>query len=194
MKKLLVLISSVLVFSCSSNRIVTSKKSNNTYNNSVANKKTPSKKLVENQSVKVLSPTVNNTPINTTDKVALYIHKYNDIAQYEMQQSGIPASITLAQGILESGAGKGDLTKRANNHFGIKCHKKWEGQYVYHDDDERGECFRKYTYVETSYKDHSAFLTKRKRYAFLFEYNITDYKKWAKGLKKAGYATDIKYP
>jgi flagellum-specific peptidoglycan hydrolase FlgJ len=193
MKKILVLISSVLVFSCSSNRIVTSKKSNNTYNNSVANKKTPSKKLVENQSVKVLSPTVNNTPLNTTDKVALYIHKYNDIAQYEMQQSGIPASITLAQGILESGAGKGDLTKRANNHFGIKCHD-WDGEKVYHDDDKKGECFRKYSHPSESFKDHSKFLTSRSRYASLFDLHEKDYKGWAKGLRKAGYATDPKYP
>lgn len=123
-----------------------------------------------------------------------YIRKYAPIAVKEMHTSKIPASITLAQGILESGNGRSQLASKSNNHFGIKCHTKWKGERVYHDDDEQGECFRKYTYVETSYKDHSAFLTKRKRYAFLFNYNKKDYKKWAKGLKKAGYATDKKYP
>jgi flagellum-specific peptidoglycan hydrolase FlgJ len=123
-----------------------------------------------------------------------YIKKYAPIAVSEMYLSKIPASITLAQGILESASGRSHLASKSNNHFGIKCHKKWKGQRVYHDDDERGECFRKYTYIETSFKDHSAFLTKRKRYAFLFSYNKKDYKKWAKGLKKAGYATDKDYP
>jgi len=123
-----------------------------------------------------------------------YIRKYAPIAVNEMHLSKIPASITLAQGVLESASGRSELASKSNNHFGIKCHTKWKGQRVYHDDDERGECFRKYTYVETSYKDHSAFLTKRKRYAFLFNYNRKDYKKWARGLKKAGYATDKNYP
>lgn len=123
-----------------------------------------------------------------------YIRKYAPIAVREMFDAKIPASITLAQGILESGSGRGTLARKSNNHFGIKCHKKWKGERVYHDDDMRGECFRKYTYVETSYKDHSDFLTQRKRYRFLFDYNIKKYKKWAKGLKKAGYATDPKYP
>jgi flagellum-specific peptidoglycan hydrolase FlgJ len=123
-----------------------------------------------------------------------YIRKYAPIAVNEMHLSKIPASITLAQGVLESASGRSHLATISNNHCGIKCHTKWKGQRVYHDDDERGECFRKYTYVETSYKDHSAFLTQRKRYAFLFEYNKKDYKKWARGLKKAGYATDKNYP
>ena len=138
-------------------------------------------------------PDVNNTPINTTDKVVRYIHKYKDIARYEMSHSRIPASITLAQGILESGAGEGELTQRANNHFGIKCHG-WQGEKVYHDDDKKGECFRKYPHPAQSFKDHSVFLTGRKRYASLFKLKVTDYKGWAKGLKKAGYATDPKYP
>ena len=111
-----------------------------------------------------------------------------------MHKSKIPASITLAQGILESGKGRSELALKSNNHFGIKCHTQWRGERVYHDDDEKGECFRKYQFVETSYVDHSAFLTKRKRYAFLFTYGVKDYKKWARGLKKAGYATDKQYP
>jgi len=123
-----------------------------------------------------------------------YINKYAPIAVKEMHENKIPASITLAQGILESGRGRSELALKSNNHFGIKCHTQWKGERVYHDDDEKGECFRKYQYVETSYDDHSAFLTKRKRYAFLFNYGAKDYKKWAKGLKKAGYATDKKYP
>jgi flagellum-specific peptidoglycan hydrolase FlgJ len=123
-----------------------------------------------------------------------YIRKYAPIAVREMYDYKIPASITLAQGILESGKGKSKLALKSNNHFGIKCHKKWTGARVYHDDDEKGECFRKYQYPETSYNDHSLFLTQRKRYAFLFDYNIKDYKKWAYGLRKAGYATDRKYP
>ena len=111
-----------------------------------------------------------------------------------MEKYKIPASITLAQGILESGNGLSTLAKKSNNHFGIKCHKGWKGERVYHDDDEKGECFRKYTYVQTSYEDHSKFLTSRQRYAGLFKLKKTDYKGWARGLKKAGYATDKKYP
>ena len=111
----------------------------------------------------------------------------------EMLQYGIPASITLAQGILESGAGKGRLAVQANNHFGIKCHD-WNGKKIYHDDDEEDECFRKYDNPEYSYRDHSMFLTNRGRYSFLFDLKKDDYKRWAKGLKNAGYATDPKYP
>jgi flagellum-specific peptidoglycan hydrolase FlgJ len=123
-----------------------------------------------------------------------YIRKYASIAVKEMHEYKIPASITLAQGILESGNGRSVLALKSNNHFGIKCHTQWTGERVYHDDDEKGECFRKYQYPETSYNDHSLFLTQRKRYAFLFDYSIKDYKKWAYGLRKAGYATDKKYP
>jgi flagellum-specific peptidoglycan hydrolase FlgJ len=123
-----------------------------------------------------------------------YIRTYAPIAVNEMHEYKIPASITLAQGILESGRGKSELALKSNNHFGIKCHVKWTGERVYHDDDEKGECFRKYKYIATSYNDHSLFLTQRKRYAFLFDYNIKNYKKWAYGLRKAGYATDRKYP
>ncbi|WP_282053342.1 glucosaminidase domain-containing protein [Maribacter luteus] len=123
-----------------------------------------------------------------------YIDTFSEIAQYEMKAYGIPASITLAQGLLESGFGKGDLAVRTNNHFGIKCHKGWQGDYDFHDDDEKGECFRKYNHPMYSYRDHSEFLSKRARYSFLFNYSSTDYKRWAKGLRQAGYATDHRYP
>jgi flagellum-specific peptidoglycan hydrolase FlgJ len=126
--------------------------------------------------------------------VAVYIANYSEIAKEEMLQYGIPASITLAQGILESGAGNGELTQKANNHFGIKCHKEWTGERVYHDDDELQECFRKYKDPKYSYRDHSLFLTQRSRYQDLFRLKKDDYKGWAKGLRKAGYATDPKYP
>lgn len=123
-----------------------------------------------------------------------YIDKYSSIAVSEMYRSGIPASITLAQGLLESGCGRSELALKSNNHFGIKCHNGWKGGRVYHDDDEKGECFRKYDHPEDSYKDHSDFLRYRDRYKFLFDYKVTDYKAWAYGLKKAGYATDPAYP
>ena len=123
-----------------------------------------------------------------------YIEKYSKIAVAEMYRSGVPASITLAQGLLESGYGRSELALKSNNHFGIKCHNGWQGGRVYHDDDARGECFRKYDDPEDSYRDHSDFLRYRDRYKFLFEYEITDYKSWAYGLKKAGYATDPSYP
>ena len=126
--------------------------------------------------------------------VSNYVYQYAAIAKEEMLQYGIPASITLAQGILESGAGRGELSNRANNHFGIKCHTSWEGERVYHDDDEAQECFRKYKDPKYSYRDHSLFLTGRSRYATLFKLGKDDYKGWARGLKKAGYATDPKYP
>ncbi|MCK4562133.1 MAG: glucosaminidase domain-containing protein, partial [Flavobacteriaceae bacterium] len=106
----------------------------------------------------------------------------------------IPASITLAQGVLESGSGRSELSRKSNNHFGIKCHKGWKGKKVRYDDDKKRECFRKYQHPEESFEDHSAFLTTRSRYASLFELKPDNYKGWAKGLKKAGYATDRKYP
>lgn len=111
-----------------------------------------------------------------------------------MKNYKIPASITLAQGILESGSGNSRLATKGNNHFGIKCHKGWKGKKIYEDDDAKHECFRKYKKAEDSYRDHSKFLTQRGRYSFLFDYKTTDYEKWAYGLKKAGYATNPKYP
>lgn len=129
--------------------------------------------------------------IENTDE---YINTFAAIAQDEMKTYGIPASITIAQGILESGSGKGELASKTNNHFGIKCHTGWEGDYDYHDDDEKGECFRKYNHPMYSFRDHSLFLTTRGRYSSLFDLRANDYKGWAKGLRKAGYATDPKYP
>jgi LysM repeat protein len=123
-----------------------------------------------------------------------YIGMYRDIAVEEMNMYHIPASITLAQGILESAYGNSTLAKKANNHFGIKCHKGWNGKTYHMDDDARDECFRRYNHPHESFKDHSIFLTTRDRYAFLFDLEITDYKGWAKGLKQAGYATNPKYP
>jgi len=123
-----------------------------------------------------------------------YIDTYRDVAIKKMHEYGIPASITLAQGILESGSGNSRLAQKANNHFGIKCHKEWNGKTYYMDDDEKHECFRNYKHAEDSYRDHSLFLTQRGRYSFLFEIKITDYEAWAKGLKKAGYSTNPKYP
>ena len=122
-----------------------------------------------------------------------YIKKYRDIAVEEMRKYHIPASITLAQGLLESGAGQSSLARKSNNHFGIKCGGDWDGKSVRYDDDARNECFRAYKHPKQSYEDHSKFLASRSRYAFLFKLKITDYKGWAKGLKKAGYATDRRY-
>lgn len=123
-----------------------------------------------------------------------YIEMYKRIAVQEMHRTGIPASITMAQGLLESGNGNSRLAKQGNNHFGIKCKKTWTGKTIYEDDDAPGECFRAYDSAYLSYIDHSEFLLGNVRYAFLFEYDRTDYKSWAEGLKKAGYATNPKYP
>jgi len=137
----------------------------------------------------------NNTKYTSRDiDILKYIARYKSIAQREMKEYGIPASITIAQGVLESQAGKSELALRANNHFGVKCHKDWMGPRYLYDDDQLQECFRKYDNPERSYVDHSKFLAHRKRYAFLFRLPKTDYESWAKGLKKAGYATDPSYP
>ena len=127
------------------------------------------------------------------DKRKEFIRKYKHIAIREMERTGIPASITLAQGILESGCGESELAVNANNHFGIKCHETWNGDTYTMDDDTRDECFRKYKNIEQSWIDHSDFLTSRPRYAGLFSIPTTDYKAWAKGLKAAGYATNPQY-
>lgn len=121
-----------------------------------------------------------------------YIDQYKDIAIEQMLKYDVPASITLAQGLLESGAGRSELTRRSNNHFGIKCHG-WKGKKTYHDDDRSNECFRVYRSAYDSYEDHSKFLKEGKRYADLFRLKRTDFKGWAKGLRKAGYATDPNY-
>ena len=123
----------------------------------------------------------------------IYIERYSTLAVEEMYRSGVPASITLAQGLLESRYGLSELAVEANNHFGIKCHN-WAGHKMFYDDDKKGECFRKYASAEDSFRDHSDFLRFRDRYKFLFDLEVTDYKGWAHGLKKAGYATDSTYP
>ena len=128
-----------------------------------------------------------------SDAYQAYIKKYAPLAVEQMKQYGIPASITLSQGLLESGAGQSTLAKASNNHFGIKCGSSWRGESVRHDDDRRNECFRAYDKVEDSYRDHSLFLTSNQRYASLFKLSNTDYKGWAVGLKKAGYATNPSY-
>lgn len=122
-----------------------------------------------------------------------YISRYHHIAVAHMEKYGIPASITLAQGILESDCGNSQLSRSSNNHFGIKCKSNWRGRKVYHDDDERGECFRAYPSVEASYEDHAEFLDRGERYDSLFAYSPSDYKNWARGLKAAGYATAPDY-
>jgi hypothetical protein len=126
--------------------------------------------------------------------VEAYIDMYRDAAIREMQRTGVPAAIKLAQGILETAAGSSTLARASNNHFGIKCKSSWTGDRVYHDDDEKGECFRKYANPEASYRDHSDFLRNQPRYAFLFTLEPTDYRGWAHGLKQAGYATNPRYP
>lgn len=167
---------------------------------SCGSKRKAARKASRNSTKKeVVVETPNETaPKKTTKKYSdpklAYIDRYSEIAMQEMRTYKIPASITLAQGILESRSGQSALTTRSNNHFGIKCHKGWTGDRTYHDDDEKGECFRVYSHPESSFRDHSLFLAERTRYADLFKLKITDYKGWAKGLRKAGYATDKKYP
>lgn len=127
------------------------------------------------------------------DAYAVYIARYSDIAVEQMKKYGIPASITLAQGLLESDAGRSTLATKCNNHFGIKCHSDWKGRKMYHDDDKKQECFRCYRDDEDSFRDHSVFLVNGARYQSLFKLSVTDYKGWAKGLKAAGYATSPTY-
>ena len=142
--------------------------------------------------ITLLTHTSHAKQVKTTPEQ--YIAQYKDAAITEMKKSGVPASITLAQGMLESAYGNSRLSRKARNHFGIKCHSDWSGPSIKKDDDAKNECFRKYKNVSESYRDHSKFLRGKSRYAFLFDYKITDYKSWAKGLKKAGYATNPKYP
>lgn len=135
-----------------------------------------------------------NTIAQSKSKTFLeYIDQYNKLAIKHMEKYKIPASITLAQGILESGAGKSSFVKESNNHFGIKCHSDWKGERLYRKDDGPNDCFRKYKKAEDSFEDHSLFLTQHQRYAVLFTYKITDYRAWAKGLQTCGYATDKGY-
>ncbi|WP_396601969.1 glucosaminidase domain-containing protein [Algibacter sp. R77976] len=176
MKRIIVILClGCVFFSCKSRKGIVTKKPNNT-SNQIGNKKE------ETNTTKVYA--------NNTER---YIDVHKVTAQQEMNLYGIPASITLAQGILESGSGNGRLSVEANNHFGIKCHG-WTGKKIYHDDDAEQECFRKYKDAKYSFRDHSLFLSERSRYSKLFKLKKEDYKGWAKGLKAAGYATDKKYP
>jgi len=152
-------------------------------------KPTSSESTAPNEELKATST------VKITQQVVLdYIDQFKETAKNNMKEFGIPASITLAQGILESGAGTARLSVQANNHFGIKCHKEWQGDQIFHDDDAKDECFRKYKDPSESFRDHALFLSTRKYYVQLFTLEKDNYKAWAKGLKDAGYATDPKYP
>tara|TARA_R110001632_G_scaffold39207_3_gene98217 strand:+ start:593 stop:1429 length:837 start_codon:yes stop_codon:yes gene_type:complete len=188
---LLILFVAAFTVSCGSSKKTTRRTTNTTK----TTKKRPRVIKVETVEGKEAPEITTEKVVNPipVDGVSAYVDQYAEIAKEEMLQYGIPASITLAQGILESGAGNGELVQKANNHFGIKCHD-WKGATVFHDDDEEGECFRKYSLAKFSYRDHSLFLSNRKRYTDLFKLPKDDYKSWAKGLKAAGYATDKKYP
>jgi flagellum-specific peptidoglycan hydrolase FlgJ len=176
-KKIALLITILTLIGCNSSKsvIVTSK-----------NHKSNQKKAETSQST--------SKTVMTSDVVNGYVFHYKDIAMKNMKKYGIPASIILAQGILESGAGQSKLAVSANNHFGIKCYKDWTGDTHFQDDDTSQECFRKYNNPEESFQDHADILSKRTRYATLFDLPKGDYKRWAKGLKAAGYATDPNYP
>ncbi|OHT47394.1 glucosaminidase domain-containing protein [Flavobacterium tructae] len=200
-KKILALLILATIVGCSSSKptIATTKKAAAVQRPRVATTKKPTytkpigkKYPSTNNTTEVIQST--SKTVVTSDLINNYILQYKDIAIGNMQKYGIPASIILAQGILESGAGKGDLALEANNHFGIKCHKDWLGESVRHDDDSAQECFRKYTEAAESYRDHALFLVGKNRYATLFTYEKDDYKAWAKGLRAAGYATDPNYP
>lgn len=193
----------LLVLSCTSSKSII-RTTSNTKTSTTKNKKSVSKsESVTSKTQTTSDKSTNGAEIQLEatsnvrtyeEEIKLYVANFNEIAKNNMKTHGIPASIILAQGILESGAGKGKLAQSANNHFGIKCHKGWTGDSVKHDDDAEQECFRKYSQPSESYKDHSLFLTSRSRYATLFKLDKGDYQSWARGLKAAGYATDVKYP
>lgn len=190
MKRIIVMLFlGCMLFSCGSKKATAKKK--------VAKKETTQRVVVPKKSNDNTTQETQNETNNTTSAEIRttedYLATFSAIAQEEMRLYGIPASITLAQGILESNSGKGRLSTEANNHFGIKCHE-WTGDRIYHDDDASQECFRKYVDAKYSFRDHSLFLTGRSRYAGLFKLKKNDYIAWAKGLKAAGYATDKKYP
>ena len=194
-KKIIYILITIILVSCGGSKIRTQKTTS-------TKPHTPTKPVTSTETSK--SPTIKTNEAEvlvatskvkaTTEDVKKYIEDFKEIAKNNMKQHGIPASIIMAQGILESGAGFGRLCIEANNHFGIKCHTDWTGETVTHDDDAVGECFRKYIHPSESYRDHALFLTKRKRYASLFKLDKGDYYAWANGLKQAGYATDTLYP
>lgn len=198
-KKILLLLAIATLVSCGSSKSSRSKKTAYKPKKTVVTKKPTASKSTTSKSTS--SSDRNTEVIESTSRTVVYsdvvnnyVAQFKDIAKGNMKQYGIPASIILAQGILESGAGSGTLSKTANNHFGIKCHTGWTGESVRHDDDSDQECFRKYKDPAESYRDHAEFLTGRSRYASLFKLEKGDYEAWAKGLKAAGYATDPKYP
>ena len=174
--KSIIFLLSLIFLSCGSNKLSYQKKK-------VRN--------IENKSSKSIERFFKS--MSSKERTHWYVNTYRKIAINEMKKYSIPASITMAQGILESNSGMGSLAMKSNNHFGIKCHKSWRGKKVYHDDDEKGECFRKYKNPEKSYRDHSLFLVNRDRYEDLFKIKGGNYVKWAIGLKSAGYATDPSY-
>jgi flagellum-specific peptidoglycan hydrolase FlgJ len=200
-KKILIVFISLLFISCGSSKIRTTKKTSSTKSYPVT-KRFPEKtvpvvkeippKETKSSGSEVLVAT--SKVKATTEDVKKYISDFKETAKNNMKVHGVPASITMAQGILESGAGYGQLAREANNHFGIKCHTGWMGESVKYDDDAEQECFRKYKDPAESYRDHSTFLTSRKRYESLFKLDKGDYEAWANGLKQAGYATDSLYP
>lgn len=198
-KKIACLFIVILLISCGGSKkyVKTSKNKPTTTKRTVQTKKrTTTTKATNPKIAERETETMISTSKTTvyTDVVFAYVNDFKEIAKGNMKNYGIPASIILAQGILESGAGRGDLARKSNNHFGIKCHAGWEGEKVYHDDDTAQECFRKYKDPAESYKDHALFLTSRSRYSSLFQLEKDDYEAWAKGLRKAGYATDPRYP
>lgn len=190
MRIVVVIILSLVLVSCGSKKKANSKKKSTKPRTERVITKPTDTKPTTGGTVLTTPKTPTSTIPNSTEA---YILQYADIAMEEMRKYKIPASITLAQGILESGSGKGRLAVEANNHFGIKCHG-WTGEVIHHDDDASQECFRKYTHANQSFEDHSTFLTSRGRYANLFKLELDDYEGWAKGLRAAGYATDKKYP
>lgn len=196
-KKTLLLLLTITLIGCNASKpaiVTTQKKATNQKQRVAINtKKKPTyTKPSPNSKTEVIEST--SKTVVTNNLIGDYISQYKEIAMGNMKNYGIPASIILAQGILESGAGRGDLALSSNNHFGIKCHKDWVGESVRHDDDSLQECFRKYKDPSESFRDHALFLTGKKRYAALFTYEKGDYKAWAKGLRAAGYATDPRYP
>jgi flagellum-specific peptidoglycan hydrolase FlgJ len=211
-KKICSLLIVIFIFSCGTNRNVVQTKKKPTYTKTVVKKPIENKpkgvvykepEIVKEKPVVVTKTIANGETVilEATSKVRVtnemivdYILNFKEIAIQDMMNYGVPASITLAQGILESGAGTGALSVQANNHFGIKCHKEWTGPSVRYDDDTIGECFRKYELAYESYRDHSLFLSTRPRYEPLFQLSKDDFRSWAKGLRTYGYATDPKYP
>lgn len=200
-KKILLLFILIILASCNASKPVIVTKKTTTHSSKKVAVKTPKKsssssKFSKNEQNNSAVETIESTSktVVTSDLVNDYIFQFKGVAMSNMKNYGIPASIILAQGILESGAGIGRLAVNANNHFGIKCHKEWTGDSVKQDDDAEQECFRKYNDPSESFKDHAVFLSGRSRYAVLFELPKDDYKAWAKGLRAAGYATDPRYP